>query len=128
MAENSKITKCSHRTIYFQHSNFILAEIRLKTVERAQLNFHQDFEQISSKLAEIRPMVGFFFADLGEIQPVWENLGQLGRYSTKIGGGNKTARVRPFLILDINHSNKTIEIFFYIKQLFFNFSTYFDYK
>jgi hypothetical protein len=41
-------------------------------------------------------MVGFFCADLGEIWPVWKNFGQLGRYSTKIGGGNSTARVRPF--------------------------------
>jgi hypothetical protein len=32
-----------------------LAEIRLKTVERAQLNFRHDFGRISSKLAESRP-------------------------------------------------------------------------
>jgi hypothetical protein len=25
------------------------------------------------------------------------NFGQLGRYPTKIGGGNQTARIRPFL-------------------------------
>jgi hypothetical protein len=42
-------------------------------------------------------MVGFSCAHLGEIQPVWKNFGQLERYSTKIGGGNSTARVRPFL-------------------------------
>jgi hypothetical protein len=69
----------------------------LKTVERAQLNFHHDFGRILSKLAEIRPMIGFFCADLGEIQPVWKNFDQLGRYSTEIGGGNSTARVKPFL-------------------------------
>jgi hypothetical protein len=73
-----------------------LAEIRLKTVERAQLNFRIDFGRILSKLAEIRPMVGVFCADLGEIRPVWKNFGQLGRYSTKIGGGNSTTRSRPF--------------------------------
>jgi hypothetical protein len=69
-----------------------LAEIHLKTVERAQLNFRHNFGRISSKLEEIRPMVGFFCADLGEIRPVWKKIGQLGRYSTKIGGGNSTAR------------------------------------
>jgi hypothetical protein len=39
----------------------------------------------------------FFCADLGEIRPIWKIFGQLGRSSTKIGGGNSTARVRPFL-------------------------------
>jgi hypothetical protein len=73
-----------------------LTEIRLKTIERAQLNFRHDFSRISSKLAEIRPLVGFFCADLGEIRPVWKKIGQLGRYATKIGGGNSTVRVRPF--------------------------------
>jgi hypothetical protein len=63
-----------------------LAEIHLKTVERAQLNIRHDFGRISSKLAEIRPIVGFFCADLGEIRPVWKIVGQLERYSTKIGG------------------------------------------
>jgi hypothetical protein len=87
-----------HYTVIF------LVEIRLKTVERAQLNFRHGFwsniVQVGrnfSKLAEIRPMVGFFCADLGEIRPVWKNFDQLVRYPTKIGGGNSTARVRPFL-------------------------------
>jgi hypothetical protein len=77
------------------HTQLIfLAEIRLKTVERAQLNFRHDFGPILSKLAAIRPLVGFFCADLGEIRSVWKNFGQLGRYSTKIGGGNSTVHVR----------------------------------
>jgi hypothetical protein len=43
-------------------------------------------------------MDGFFCADLGEMRPVWKNFGQLGRYATKIDGGNSTVqRVRPFL-------------------------------
>jgi hypothetical protein len=42
-------------------------------------------------------MVGFFCANLGEIRKVWKNFGQLKRYSTKIGGGNSTEHVRPFL-------------------------------
>jgi hypothetical protein len=37
-------------------------------------------------------MVGFFCADLDEIRPVWKNFGQLGRYSTKIGGGNSSVK------------------------------------
>jgi hypothetical protein len=61
------------------------------------LNFRHDFGRILSKLAEIRPMVGFFCAEFGEIRPVWKIFGQPGRYSNKIGGGNSTARVRPFL-------------------------------
>jgi hypothetical protein len=42
-------------------------------------------------------MVGFFCVGLVEIRPIWKIFGQLGRYSTKIGGGNSTAQVRPFL-------------------------------
>jgi hypothetical protein len=42
-------------------------------------------------------MVGFFCAHLSEIRSIWKNFGQLGRYSTKIGGGNSTARVQSFL-------------------------------
>jgi hypothetical protein len=42
-------------------------------------------------------MVGLFCTDFGQIQPVWKNFGHLGRYSTIIGGGNSTARIRPFL-------------------------------
>jgi hypothetical protein len=56
-----------------------------------------DFCRIYSKLAKIRPVVGFICADSSELRPVWKNFGQLGRYSTKIGGGNSTARVRPVL-------------------------------
>jgi hypothetical protein len=47
-----------------------MAEIRLRTVERAQLKFRHDFGRISSKVAEIRPMVGFFCANLGEMRPI----------------------------------------------------------
>jgi hypothetical protein len=39
----------------FVHSNLFLAKIRLKTVERAQLNFTTDFGRTSSRLVEIFP-------------------------------------------------------------------------
>jgi hypothetical protein len=38
-----------------------------------------DFGRILSKLAEIRPMVGFLCADLGEIRPVWKDFGHFWR-------------------------------------------------
>jgi hypothetical protein len=53
------------------HNNFVSAEIRRKPVERAKLNFRHDFCRISSKLVEIRLMVGFLCIHLGEIRPTW---------------------------------------------------------
>jgi hypothetical protein len=41
--------------------------------------FAINFGRISPKLAEIRPMIGFLCADLGEIQPVWKIFGQFWR-------------------------------------------------
>jgi hypothetical protein len=55
-----------------------LAEIRLKTVKRAQI-------------AEIFPNRPNFTQIGTEKTNHGLNLGQLGRYSTKIGGGNSTA-------------------------------------
>jgi hypothetical protein len=54
-----------------------LAEIRLKTVERAQPNFRHDFGRISSKLTIIRPMVGFS-------APIWVKFGLFGKISANL--------------------------------------------
>jgi hypothetical protein len=61
-----------------------VAKICLKTVERVQLNFRHDSDRKSTKLAEIRPIVGFFCPDLGEIRPVWKNFGQFGKISANL--------------------------------------------
>jgi hypothetical protein len=60
-----------------EHNNFYLNEIRLKTIECAQLNFRHEFGRISSKLAEIRPMVSFY-------APIWVKFGQFGKISTNL--------------------------------------------
>jgi hypothetical protein len=103
------------------HRNYFLAVILLKTVERAQLNFRHRFWSNIVQVSKIRPMVGFFCAGLGEIRPVWKNFGQLGRYSTKIDGGNSTARVRP---VSNEFRPKTIycvdEYFVHIPQIIFS--------
>jgi hypothetical protein len=57
-----------------------LAEIRLKTVERAQLNFHNRFwSNIVQVDRNSNLDVGFFSADLGEIQSVLKNFGLFWR-------------------------------------------------
>jgi hypothetical protein len=57
-------------------------EIHLKTVER------HDFGRISSKLAEIRPM-------LGHSAPIWVKLGQLGKFWVNLDD------IRPKLVAEI---------------------------
>jgi hypothetical protein len=72
-----------------QHSNLVLAEIRLKTVERAQLNFHNRFwSNIVQVDRNSTHGVGFLCADLGEIQIVGKISVCFGVSSSKISGGN----------------------------------------
>jgi hypothetical protein len=65
-------------------------------VECAQFNFRHRFGQTKPKVAEIIPNL-LNFAQLGAQKTNHgSNFGQLGRYSTKIGGKNSTSHVQPF--------------------------------
>jgi hypothetical protein len=87
------------------------AEIRLKTGERTQLNFRHRFwsniVQVGrnfSKPAEFHPNWRRKKQPWVEFQPTWT-------ISTKIGGGNSTARVRPFLN-EFRQKKITVGVFF----------------
>jgi hypothetical protein len=60
LLKKSIVIQNTAASIKFAHTVIFLVKIRLKTVECAQVNFHH----------QIRPIVGFLYADSGEIQPV----------------------------------------------------------
>jgi hypothetical protein len=71
------------------HSNFVLAKIRLKRLNAPSLISATDFGQTNAKIGRISPKLAEFFAQIGAQKTYhWMNFGQLGRYSTKISGGN----------------------------------------
>jgi hypothetical protein len=73
------------------------AEIRLKTVEYAQLNSATDFGGTNAKIGEIFSKLAEFSPNRRKKTNHESNFGQIGRNSARIGGGNLTARIRPFL-------------------------------